>query len=188
MQRNRVPRLFRRGALLAAFALVFALSATSAPAATIVTAKDGVETSLMERINDVRAAHGLRRLRAAPRLTEAATRHANSMGKVGYFKHELYTPKRSVNWTPFGTWIRWHWPGPGYASWSAGENLVWGAPDLTARGAVRRWMDSPPHRANILTPGWRHIGIAVVHVSDPHGYFGTWSDVTLAVADFGRRS
>jgi uncharacterized protein YkwD len=188
MQRNPVHRLLRRAALVGLVAVTFALSATSAPAATIVTARDAREAPLVARMNDVRAAHGLRALSAAPRLTEAATRHANSIASRGYFKHELYTPARSVNWTPYGTWIRWYWPGPGYSSWGAGENLAWGAPDLTARQAVSRWMNSPPHRANILTPGWRRVGVAVVHVSEPLGYFGSWSDVTIAVAEFGKRS
>jgi uncharacterized protein YkwD len=188
MQRNRVPRLSRRGALLAAFALVFALSATSAPAATIVTARDSAEAPVIARMNDIRASHGLRALSAAPALNRAATKHANSMAAAGYFKHDLYRPSRTDHWTPYGTWIRWYWPGEGYNSWAAGENLAWGAPDLTPRQAVSRWMNSAPHRANILTAGWRRVGVAVVHVSDPLGYFGSWSDVTIVVAEFGRRS
>jgi hypothetical protein len=49
-------------------------------------------------------------------------------------------------------------------------------------------MDSPPHRANLLTPGWRRVGVAAVHVSGPLGYFGAWPEVTIVVAEFGRRS
>jgi uncharacterized protein YkwD len=181
-------RLAKRTVLLAVVACSFALSGTSASAAATVTAKDTMEPAVVERINDIRAAHGLRRLTAAGDLSSAAVRHANSMSARGYFKHELYTPSRSVNWTPYGTWIRWYWPGPGYTSWATGENLAWGAPDLSARQAVSRWMNSAPHRANILTASWRRIGVAAVHVSDPLGYFGSWSDVTIVVAEFGRRS
>jgi uncharacterized protein YkwD len=188
MQRFPSQRLSSRAALLGLLVLAFALSGTSASAATVVSARDAMEPGVVERINDIRAAHGLRRLTEASALNNAAMRHANSMGKAGYFKHELYTPSRSVRWTPYGTWIRWYWPGSGYTSWAAGENLVWGAPDLSPRQAVTRWMNSPPHRANILTPGWRRIGIAAVHVSDPLGYFGSWDDVTIVVAEFGRRS
>lgn len=188
MQRFPSGKLSTRAALVALVVLVFALSGTSASAATIVTARDAMEPRLVERINDLRASHGLRRLRVAGDLSRAAAKHANSLGSMGYFKHELYTPSRKTTWTPFGTWIRWYWPGPGYSSWAAGENLAWGAPDLSARQAAARWMDSPPHRANILTASWRRIGVAAVHVSDPHGYFGSWSDVTIVVAEFGRRS
>jgi uncharacterized protein YkwD len=183
------PRdLCRRSALFILVALGFALSGTNAQAAGNVTPRDGLERALLERINEVRAAHGLRPLSFASALNKAATRHANSMGAEGYFRHELYTPQRSDDWTSFGTWIRWYWPGPDYTSWSAGENLAWGAPSLSSRQAVRRWMDSPPHRANLLNAGWRRVGLAAVQVSNPSGYFGDWSDVTIVVAEFGRRS
>jgi uncharacterized protein YkwD len=187
MQPNLARSLPGRAVLLGLLVLVFALSATSAPGATIVTARDAMEPPLVARINDVREARGLRPLSVAPRLMNAATRHANSMAAAGYFKHELYTPSRSTTWTGFSTWIRWYWPGPGYTSWAAGENLAWGAPDLSPRGTVSRWMNSAPHRANLLTASWRRVGVAVVHVSDPRGYFGSWNDVTIVVAEFGKR-
>jgi uncharacterized protein YkwD len=188
MQRFPSRKLPKRAAVLGLVVLAFALSGTSASAATIVSARDAMEPGLVERINDIRAAHGLRRLSVAGDLSRAAAKHANSLGSKGYFKHELYTPSRTTTWTPYGTWIRWYWPGPGYTSWAAGENLAWGAPDLSSRQAANRWMDSAPHRANILTASWRRIGVAAVHVSDPLGYFGSWSDVTIVVAEFGRRS
>jgi uncharacterized protein YkwD len=188
MQQIWSRNLCRRAALLLLLAVVFAPSATNASAATSVRPRDSLEDSLINRINNVRRAHGLRPLSLSPALTKAATRHANSMGNTGYFKHELYTPTKQNTWTGFSTWIRWYWPGPGYTSWSAGENLAWGAPDISAGQTVRRWMDSPPHRANLLTAGWRRVGLAAVHVTGPTGYFGSWSDVTIVVADFGRRS
>ena len=177
------------GAAVAAIVCALVLSASPAAAGVpVLTRKDSAERALVTRINAVRRAHGLRPLRLVSPLSSAARRHASSMGRTGYFKHELHTPKRTSDWTAFGTWIRWYWPGPGYTSWSAGENLAWGAPDLTALRTVRQWMASPPHRANLLAPGWRRVGVAIVHVDDPRNYFGRWNDITLAVAEFGRRS
>ena len=89
------------------------------------------------------------------------------MAGVSYFRHDLYTPARRPVWAPFASWIRWYWPGPGYGSWSAGENMAWGAPDLTARKTMTRWLASPGHRANLLAPGWRNLGVAAVHVRHP---------------------
>jgi uncharacterized protein YkwD len=173
------------GTVLAACLLAF----LSGPAsAATLTHRDAVEKALVERMNDVRRNHGLQPLRGVPPLTKAATRHAASMGTADYFRHELFTPSRPVDWTAFGTWIRWFYPGPGYTSWSAGENLAWGAPDLTARQAVRRWLDSPGHRANLLNPSWRNVGVSVVHVHNPAGYYSSWNDVTIVAAEFGRRS
>jgi uncharacterized protein YkwD len=175
-------------AALAASLALAALASASPAAALSVDDRNALEASVVERINTVRRAHGLRPLRVEPRLAGAADRHASSMAAASYFRHELYTPTRAANWTSFGTWIRWFWPGPGYSSWSAGENLAWGAPGISASQTVSRWLASPGHRANILKRGWRWIGVGAVHVDQPRGYYGAWDDVTIVAAEFGSRS
>jgi uncharacterized protein YkwD len=162
-------------------------SATAAPAAT-VTREASLEERLVERINAVRKSRGLRALRVEHGLSRAAERHARSMAAAAYFRHELFTPRRDPRWTAYGRWIRWYYPGPGFRSWSAGENLAWGAPDIGARQTVRRWLRSPGHRANVLARGWRDVAVAAVHVDNPAGYYRAWDDVTVVVAEFGRRS
>jgi len=171
-----------RGIVIGLAALV--LSAPAA-AATTVFQHDGAEAKLVHRINHVRANHGLKPLRAVARLENAATRHSNSMGHVGYFRHEL---RYKGNWKSFGTWIRWYWPGPGYTSWSAGENLAWGAPGLGVRKTVSLWMHSPGHRANLLSTDWNRVGVSIVHVTNPVGTFAPYAEATIVTADFGRRS
>lgn len=171
----------------AAVALAVLALAPSA-GAVMVTERNPLEPSIVERINSVRRSHGLRALTVAKRLNDASNRHARSMGASSYFRHELYTPQRDRAWTPFSTWIRWYWPGPGYRAWSAGENLAWGAPDISASRTVTNWMNSPGHRANILNPLWRYIGVAAVHVDQPAGYYRSWDDVTIVAAEFGQRS
>ena len=176
------------GKVLTAAAVALAvLSLAPAAGAVTVTERNPLEPSVVQRINSIRNAHGLRSLTVAKRLTDAANRHARSMGAASYFRHELYTPTRATTWTSFGTWIRWYWPGPGYSSWSAGENLAWGAPDISASQTLSRWMASPGHRANILNPAWRNIGVGAVHVYDPRGYYASWDDVTIVAAEFGAR-
>ncbi len=172
--------------LVATLALI-ALAAPSSARALSMSDRDTLEASVVARINAVRRSHGLRQLTVVTRLANAADRHATSMAAASYFSHDLYTPTGSSTWTAFGTWIRWYWPGPGYSSWSAGENLAWGAPGITASQTVSRWMASPGHRANILNRSWRNIGVAAVHVRDPLGYYGSWDDVTIVAAEFGAR-
>jgi uncharacterized protein YkwD len=47
-------------------------------------------------------------------------------------------------------------------------------------------MDSPPHRKNLLTPGWREVGLGAVRaLGAPGVYRGL--DVTILTADFGVR-
>jgi uncharacterized protein YkwD len=62
-----------------------------------------------------------------------------------------------------------------------GENLfvgTWG--QVTARNVVASWLESPMHRANVLRPGFRHVGAARVRVS---GLFGD-GDAVVWVATF----
>lgn len=68
------------------------------------------------------------------------------MGVVDYLGHDLWTPERRQEWTPFGTWIRWYYRGSGFARWRAGENLAYGPDGLSAREVMRRWLSSPGHR------------------------------------------
>jgi uncharacterized protein YkwD len=48
-------------------------------------------------------------------------------------------------------------------------------------------MNSPPHRANLLSPRWREVGLAAVHVGRAPGVYGG-REVTIVTADFGVRS
>ncbi len=47
-------------------------------------------------------------------------------------------------------------------------------------------MASPPHRANILNPAWREIGISSITSADAPGTFGN-RDATVITTDFGVR-
>ena len=158
------------------------------PSETTLVRTDGLAQAVTNRINRVRATHGLRSLAVSARLVGAATRHASSMAAHGYIRHDLWTPTRPLTWTPFSAWVRWHYPGPGYSSWRAGENLAFGSPDITADEVVRRWLASSAHRANLLAAGWREVGVGAVHVTNAGGQFVALGDVTLVAAEFGRRS
>jgi uncharacterized protein YkwD len=45
----------------------------------------------------------------------------------------------------------------GYSFAKVSENLAAG--QATAAAAVQTWLDSPPHRRNLLDPDLRHVGI-----------------------------
>jgi uncharacterized protein YkwD len=165
--------------------IVAALVLAAPAGATAISQRSSAEHKLVQRINHVRENHGLKPFGVATRLHRAAKRHSNSMAKVGYFRHEL---RYRGTWKSFGAWIRWYWPGPDYTSWSAGENLAWGAPDLGFRKTVSLWMASDGHRANLLSKGWNRIGVSIVHVTDPVGIYAPYASATIVTADFGRRS
>ena len=140
-----------------------------------------MEQGVVGRINAIRRRHGLRPLRSNPRLAAAADFHSRDMGRKGYFEHD------SANGTAFWRRIERFYPSRGFRSWTVGENLLWGTDTYGAAFAVREWMNSPPHRENILSRGWREVGIGAVTVaSAPGEYRGR--TVTIVTADFGSRS
>ena len=146
-------------------------------------ANDGLQTlerDVLARINAQRGSRALRPLRISRGLDAAAAYHSREMGTQGFFEHE------SLNGAPFWKRIERFYPmGPG--TWTVGENIFWESPDSSAASTVREWMASPPHRANILAPEWRDIGIGAVHLATARGTYGGRA-VTIVTADFGARS
>lgn len=69
----------------------------------------------------------------------------------------------------------------GVRSRMVGENIAWGVgSDGTASALVAAWLASPPHRATLLTRGFRRVGVGVA-VGTMDGYSGA----RIATADFG---
>ena len=139
------------------------------------------ETEVVARINAIRTARRLRPLRISRGLSAAAAFHSNQMGLRGFFEHE------SANGTSFWRRIERFYPALPRRSWSVGENIVFGTPDISAAGAVREWMNSPPHRANVLSREWREVGIGAAHFAAAPGEF-RGSPTTIVTADFGARA
>jgi uncharacterized protein YkwD len=141
---------------------------------------NALDRTLLVRINVVRRAHALSPLKLSPALSVAADRHTTEMGQNGYFAHA------SRDRTLFWKRIERSYPSSGRRSWSVGENLLWAVPDVDAAVAIRSWMNSPEHRANLLDPAWREVGIAARHSNAAPGVYGG-QPVTILTADFGVR-
>jgi uncharacterized protein YkwD len=158
-----------------------ARQARSAGPARSSTAMRALESRVLVDLNRVRAQHGLAPLRPSPNLNAAASQHSREMARVGYFSHN------SADGSAFWRRIQRFYPANGYGSWSVGENLLWSSPDVDAAGAIKMWMGSPEHRANLLNPSWREVGLSAVHSdSAPGTYHGL--GVTIMTADFGART
>ncbi|MFL5953534.1 MAG: CAP domain-containing protein [Gaiellaceae bacterium] len=163
-------------ALLGAFAAPHASSSKATNRVTL----SGLESGVLQQLNKIRAQHGLIPLKLNARLTAAATQHSREMGADGYFEHN------SVDGTAFWKRIGHWYASSGFGYWSVGENLLWSSPEVEAAGALQLWMNSPEHRANILTPRWREIGVSAVHLqAAPGTYRGL--EVTIVTTDFGVR-
>jgi len=173
-----------------AIAAILLASAVAAPAgarqarfagpARSSTAMRALQSGILVDMNRVRVQHGLVPLRPSPKLNAAASQHSREMARVGYFSHS------SADGSAFWRRIERYYSSNGYRSWSVGENLLWSSPDVDAAGAIKMWMGSPEHRANLLNPSWREVGLSAVHSdSAPGTYHGL--GVTIVTADFGAR-
>ena len=58
---------------------------------------------------------------------------------------------------------------------------------MDAASAVRNWLESPPHRAILLSPSFHEIGVSALHATAAGGVFGGTA-LTLITADFGVRT
>lgn len=97
-------------------------------------------SALYELVNEHRASVGAQRLSRDIVAESCAQRWAEQMARTGDFKHN---PNLTV--------------AVGDPWFSCGENIAWGYTDEAA--VHRAWLDSPPHRRNIETPAYSHLGI-----------------------------
>jgi uncharacterized protein YkwD len=139
-----------------------------------------VDLGVLQQLNQIRRSHHLVPLTLSPSLTAAATQHSHDMLARGFFAHN------SSDGAPFWKRIKSFYPEPRYGYWSVGENLYWTSGAANAPDSMKAWMASAEHRANILDPAWRQIGIATVSSADAPGTFANLS-ATVITTDFGVR-
>lgn len=150
------------------------------PANPAPSADTAYESGLLREINQVRAQNGLGALQLSGALNQAAEAHSRAMAARGFFEHD------SADGSSFWKRVERFYPSRGFRYWSAGENLAYGSPSISVNGAVRAWMGSPGHRANILSTNWREIGIAAVHADSAPGVYAG-RPATIITTDFGTR-
>ncbi len=136
---------------------------------------------LLRQLNAVRLRAGLPPLRRSRDLTEAAVAHSRSMAKYGYFSHTSY------NGSLFWQRVERYYAAPAaFRVYRVGENLMSGPASVSAAKVIQSWMQSPPHRENLLSP-WAEVGFGCVRAIDAPGIFDG-DTVAIVTADFGTRS
>lgn len=118
-----------------------------------VSSNEITPETVIEQMNEQRALEGVAPLKLEPRLMAAAAERMRHMEEEGFWSHE--SPEGQA---PF-LWIS----AQAYPYQYAGENLASGFE--TVRLLVTSWMESPGHRANILSPNFADCGIAVIEGS-----------------------
>src|SRR4030095_13610073 len=108
-----------------------------------------LEEKMLQLVNQERTQRGLSTLAADPEMTEVARAHSRDMFARGYFAH--FTPEGK---SPFDRMNDAH---VRYAT--AGENLALAHSLSIAHNGL---MNSPGHRANILSPSFGRVGIGIL--------------------------
>jgi uncharacterized protein YkwD len=111
------------------------------PASVAVADPTPGELAVVRAINTVRATNGMPPLRIGRALTRAARSHSADMVRRDSFVLRL---RRFGVQAPY-----------------VGENLASGTRPLSAVEIVRMWIESPPHRRNLLDRSFRRIGVGV---------------------------
>jgi uncharacterized protein YkwD len=150
--------------------------AAVASSCTGATTGAGNEHSRLEAmycgINIVRRSYGLSNVRGSVPLNRSSMLKADAVRRCG-FTH-----------TPCGMPFSLTFQKAGYLpARSFGENLAWGQGELgSPLRTLQLWLNSPPHRENLLAQRWRDLGIAF----ERGRMFGR-DGVALWVMQFGRR-
>lgn len=141
---------------------------------------DGVSTETVRNatlclLNAERTSRGLQALKLNAKLGAAATGKAGDLVQRRYFAHD----------SPEGQKFTVRIKQAGYMKagkrWSVGENLGWGGGGKALPAAmVDAWVNSPPHRANLLSRKWTEIGIGVAQGTPTGG------DGLTYVTEFGK--
>jgi uncharacterized protein YkwD len=98
---------------------------------------------MLRLINGARHRHHLHALKLNRVLSHMATRHSDEMEDSGRLFHTSDISSKLSRWN----WRVW------------GENIAYAK---TVKRIFHLWMHSAEHRANILKPGFRHVGIGLV--------------------------
>jgi uncharacterized protein YkwD len=146
--RQHVLRIAVSAALAAILVLCFVATSFAAPAAPAARPSNSAEQMLYDAVNRERASLGLRQLQWDNALASAARLHTTLLATHDALSHrfdgeaDLQTRLRMAG-----------------ASFSLVAENVAEAPDVSTLHIA--WMNSAPHRANILDPQVDSIGIAI---------------------------
>jgi uncharacterized protein YkwD len=190
---QKAPKGSTFGTFLLALLVSFALGASLVSAASAAPAGPScgdtgatprslsgheMRTSVLCLINRVRLHYHLRPLAYNPDLRDSAAAHSASMVVHGYFSHAGPGGSMDSRISRAGYLAA-------AAHFTIGEDIGGGNGRGGSPMAVfKDWMHSPPHRENILDPGFRDAGVGVAR-----GFpFGGGPRAATYTVDFGSRA
>ena len=115
-------------------------------------------------VNEARLVRGLPPLKLNDSLCEAAQTYAETLLKTGQIRHVDDQGRRAD----------YRVATAGYFYHRLGENLAAG--QISWERALEMWLQSPPHRANLLNADYRELGIGFT-ADDAAKYRTTWTQL-----------
>jgi uncharacterized protein YkwD len=149
-----VHHLLKRRVALVAVAAAIALSASACGFANTTAAapSDPTQNGVLQAMNADRAANGLPAMQWSPKLANTAGNWAANESAVNSMYHQNLTTLLYSS---------------DYAGWSTlGENLIVGPGGMSPSQMEQAWMNSAPHRANILQRAFNAAGVGYTHGPD----------------------
>jgi uncharacterized protein YkwD len=112
---------------------------------------DATSNAILSYVNQSRAAAGLPGLAGNGQLTCLAQSWSQYLASTGGFSERNLAATLAS---------------PGFRGYhTLGENILRGPYTMSAADMHVAWMNSPPHRANILSPAYSSVGIGVAYAN-----------------------
>ncbi|MBL6985982.1 MAG: CAP domain-containing protein [Methylobacter sp.] len=171
------------------FLLIFCLGSAHYPVAADIGAQPEITAAELERqihlrINRERQNHGLSQLDSDELLAAIARKHSIDMARYHFFNHTNLQGEGPLERAKNQGWDKKKQAGANTWAIGPGENIfmnnlydkivttkqngvlikkeyLWKTSEEIAQSTVQGWMDSPPHRKNILSPKYDQQGIGV---------------------------
>ena len=154
---------------IAAVAVCATAGTTTSVAQAAPAGRSAAEVSLLKAMNSARVAHRLPRLRPSATLATPARVHSGALVQKGELDHD--GPGGEPFWKRLvaAGYPRNHW---------MGENLaLMPSCDYTPAEVVQMWLDSPGHRANLLSKNFTVVGVGIASDAE--------CTTTVLTTDFG---
>jgi uncharacterized protein YkwD len=114
------------------------------------------QSDAIAQLNQIRHAHGLKELRPSRSLHRSSTRYAEHMVDTDYFGHASRIAVSSA-FGRAGETLELH------SGWQPEPSL-----------AISGWMNSPPHRALLLSSQFRWVGMGIARGRNSNGAYTVW--------------
>ncbi|MCX7925264.1 MAG: CAP domain-containing protein [Fimbriimonadales bacterium] len=115
-------------------------------------------------VNEARVVRGLPPLKLNEQLCDAAQSYAETLLATGQIRHADAQGRRAD----------YRAVAAGYFYYRLGENLAAG--QLSYERALEMWLQSPPHRANLLSADYRELGVGFT-ANDSARYRTAWTQL-----------